>query len=85
MRILVAGRGFDAPGRHVLGFFELDQARALRDAGHDVRFAALDTRSIRSAHWLPIIYLGRDPGDLWRAPRGSPSRWALRVGTAPGI
>ena len=47
MRILIAGRGFDAPGRHEVGVFELDQARALRDAGHDVRFAAVDTRSIR--------------------------------------
>ena len=47
MRILVAGRGFDSPGKHSLGIFELDQARALQAAGHDVRFAAIDTRSIR--------------------------------------
>ncbi|MBO5998747.1 MAG: glycosyltransferase, partial [Lachnospiraceae bacterium] len=44
---LVAGRGFDSMRRHEVGVFELDQARALQQAGHDVRFAAIDTRSIR--------------------------------------
>ena len=47
MRILIAGRGFDSFGRHEVGIFELDQARALKQAGHDVRFAAIDTRSVR--------------------------------------
>lgn len=48
MRILITGRGYDTPAEHSLGIFEWDQARALRDAGHDVRFAALDTRSVRA-------------------------------------
>ena len=47
MRILIAGRGFDSFSRRELGAFETDQARALRDMGHDVRFAATDTRSAR--------------------------------------
>ena len=47
MKILIAGRGFDRFGRHEVGIFELDQARALQHAGHDVRFAAIDTRSVR--------------------------------------
>ena len=48
MKILITGRGYDTPSEHSLGIFEWDQARALRDAGHDVRFAALDTRSLRA-------------------------------------
>ncbi len=47
LKILVTGRGFDAPGSHSLGIFELDQAKALQRFGHDVRFAAIDTRSPR--------------------------------------
>ena len=47
MKILVTGRGHDGPDSYQPGIFELDQARALRAAGHDVRFAAVDTRSIR--------------------------------------
>ncbi len=48
MRVLITGRGYDNPAEHSLGIFEWDQARALRDAGHDVCFAALDTRSVRA-------------------------------------
>ena len=47
MRILIAGRGFDSLSRRETGAFETDQARALRNMGHDVRFAAADTRSLR--------------------------------------
>lgn len=47
MKILVAGPGCDSRDKHEVNIFALDQARALRAAGHDVRFAAVDTRSIR--------------------------------------
>ena len=47
MRILIAGRGFDSLTRRETGAFETDQARALMSMGHDVRFAATDTRSVR--------------------------------------
>lgn len=47
MKILVIGRGFDTPRSHEVGIFELDQAKALAAAGHDVRFAAVDVRSAR--------------------------------------
>ncbi len=47
MKILVAAPGYDGREKHGVNIFALDQAKALRDAGHDVRFAAVDTRSIR--------------------------------------
>ena len=47
MRILIAGRGYSDREKEALGIFEMDQLRALRAAGHDVRFAAVDTRSAR--------------------------------------
>ena len=47
MKILVTGRGLWNDGGPALGLFELDQAKALRAFGHDVRFAAVDTRSVR--------------------------------------
>ena len=63
MKILIAASGFDSPRKHKINIFGLDQAKALRDAGHDVRFAAVDTRSIRHARpwgswpdgWRPLV------------------------------
>lgn len=52
MRILVAAPGYDSREKHEVNIFALDQAKALRGAGHDVRFAAVDTRSIRRARPL---------------------------------
>ncbi len=48
MKILITGRGYSSRDREQLGIFEQDQARALAAAGHDVRYAAVDTRSVRS-------------------------------------
>ncbi len=47
MKILVTGRGLWNDSGPALGLFELDQAKALLAFGHDVRFAAVDTRSAR--------------------------------------
>ena len=88
LKILVTGRGFDAPGSHALGIFELDQARALLRFGHEVRFAAIDTRSPRRRRpWgvqryeldgVPVIY--------GAVPSGSRperlSRWAQEKAAA---
>ncbi|MBQ3275874.1 MAG: glycosyltransferase [Oscillospiraceae bacterium] len=52
MRILIAGRGYSDRDKEQMGIFEWDQARALAAAGHDVRFAAVDTRSVR--HGRPL-------------------------------
>lgn len=55
MKILIAASGFDSPRKHEVNIFALDQAKALRDAGHDVRFAAVDTRSIRHSRRGDVI------------------------------
>lgn len=47
MRVVVCGRGVPSPGSPLLGIFELDQARALSQAGVQVVYAALDVRSVR--------------------------------------
>ena len=90
MRILVAGRGLDSPRGPAVGIFEMDQARALRDAGHDVRFAATDTRSLRRIRpWgfrryqlegIPVFYGALPCGAL---PRPLPA-WA-EAAAARGI
>ena len=79
MRILVAASGYDSREKHEVNIFALDQAKALRDAGHDVRFAAVDTRSIRhSRPWgcyrytldgIPVYYASVPCGAL---PLGLP-------------
>lgn len=45
--VVVCGRGVPGPDSPLLGIFELDQARALQDAGLSVVYAALDVRSVR--------------------------------------
>lgn len=47
MNILVVSNGYPTAKYPLYGIFELDQARALADAGHHVIFAAVDMRSIR--------------------------------------
>lgn len=47
MFVVVVARGVPSPLNPLWGIFELDQARALRAAGHRVVIAALDVRSIR--------------------------------------
>ena len=79
MRILVAASGYDSREKHEVNIFAIDQAKALRDAGHDVRFAAVDTRSIRhSRPWgyyrytldgIPVYYASIPCGAL---PLGLP-------------
>lgn len=79
MRILVAAPGYDSREKHEVNIFALDQAKALRGAGHDVRFAAVDTRSIRhSRPWgyyrytldgIPVYYASVPCGAL---PLGLP-------------
>lgn len=47
MKVLVVARGYPQPHNNMLGMFELDQAIALKNAGHQVAYAAVDIRSIR--------------------------------------
>ena len=48
MKILVCARGYNSGSENKFGSFELDQAKALRAAGCDVRIASLDLRSPKS-------------------------------------
>ena len=88
MKILIAASGFDSPRKHEVNIFALDQAKALRYAGHDVRFAAVDTRSIRhSRPWgcyrytldgIPVYYASVPCGALPMAlPAGAAMTWML--------
>lgn len=47
MRILEVARGWPDHDWPLNGIFEWDQSKALRDAGHQVVYAALDVRSLR--------------------------------------
>lgn len=48
MKILVCARGYNSYSENRFGNFELDQAKALKAAGCDVRIASLDLRSPKS-------------------------------------
>ena len=98
MRILIAGRGFGSPRGVTLGLFEEDQARALLEAGHDVRYAAVDTRSLRrlrplggrqmTAGNLPVFYAAFPasglPGRLRRRVAYAAAERAWSLVTADG-
>lgn len=47
MRILICANGYNDYGNSRVNVFALDQAKALRDYGHDVRLVSIDLRSIR--------------------------------------
>ncbi|MBO5576344.1 MAG: glycosyltransferase [Ruminococcus sp.] len=52
MKVLVCARGYNSFKENSLGCFELDQAKALKAVGCDVRIASLDLRSPRRARPL---------------------------------
>lgn len=52
--VVVVARGLPSPGSPLLGRFELDQAQALRAAGHPVVVASLDVRSLRRRRRLGL-------------------------------
>lgn len=48
MKVLICSTGYNSiNAENTIGIFQLDQAKALRDIGHDVRIASIDLRSIR--------------------------------------
>lgn len=47
MYILILSRGYPTKKNKILGIFEMDQARALKEQGHKVVFLSTDIRSIR--------------------------------------
>ena len=54
LKILVCARGYNSGSENNIGNFELDQAKALKAAGCDVRIASLDLRSPRRRRPLRI-------------------------------
>lgn len=47
MKILICAPGYNYIGKHDISIFALDQAKALKNMGHDVRMCFLDLRSFR--------------------------------------
>lgn len=47
MKVLIIARGYPSEKYKMNGIFEYDQAKALKQAGHDVVYLAVDVRSIR--------------------------------------
>ncbi len=88
MRILILLRGYDSLKDHRVGNFELDQAKALTLAGHDVRAVAVDTRSplhLRpvgcyeyTAEGIPVTYCSYPCGRVLPALQDALSVRALR-------
>lgn len=56
MFIVIVARGVPNRANPLWGIFELDQARALRAAGHKVVIAALDVRSVRRRRRLGLFH-----------------------------
>lgn len=66
MYVLVVSRGAPSASDPLRGVFELDQAKALRDAGLRVVVAALDARSIRHRRQLGISQVSVEGIDVVR-------------------
>ncbi|MBP3384244.1 MAG: glycosyltransferase [Firmicutes bacterium] len=47
MKIFVVSRGLPSEINRILGIFEMDQAKALQEMGHDIVFLSVDLRSFR--------------------------------------
>ena len=76
MFVLVLARGLPSPRSPHWGIFELDQARALRAAGHRVAIAALDLRSARRMRRLGLRHRLVDGTDVHTL--------SLPIGPIPG-
>ena len=83
MRILVVSRGIPVENNPLSGIFEWDQAKALRDIGHEVIYAVLDMRSIRRKRHLGYSFERREGIDVYRyaIPLGRVGRPLLNAGT----
>lgn len=83
MRILIVSRGIPAENNPLSGIFEWDQAKALRDIGHEVVYAVLDMRSIRRKRPLGYSFERREGIDVYRyaIPLGRVGSPLLNAGT----
>ena len=83
MRILVVSRGIPVENNPLSGIFEWDQAKALRDLGHEVIYAVLDMRSIRRKRHLGYSFERREGIDVYRyaIPLGRVGRPLMNAGS----
>lgn len=83
MRILVVARGIPTENDPLCGIFEWDQAKALKDFGHEIIYAILDMRSIRRKRHLGYSFERRDGIDVYRyaIPLGRVGLPMLNVGS----
>lgn len=79
--VVVCGRGVPGPAAPLLGAFELEQARALHEAGVSVVYAGLDVRSLRRWRRWGIVRDEIDgvPVMVLNAPLGRLPRQLNRV------
>lgn len=66
MYVVIVSRGVPGPSDPLRGVFELDQAKALQDAGHRVVIAALDARSARRRRPMGVHVTAVDGIDVVR-------------------
>lgn len=66
MYVLIVSRGVPGPSDPLRGVFELDQAKALQNAGHRVVIAALDARSVRHRRPMGVRVTTVDGVDVVR-------------------
>lgn len=83
--VLVVSRGVPSPSAPLLGQFELDQAKALRDAGCTVVVAAMDVRSVRRRRRLGLSSLEVEgiPVEVASVPLGAPPAPLLLAAMKP--
>jgi glycosyltransferase involved in cell wall biosynthesis len=78
MKILIVSEGYHKTKDDLNGIFEFDQAKALKDIGHDIIFASIDFRSIRRKRKLGLYWDTKDGINIlnYSIPLG---RFPLRI------
>lgn len=65
MFVLLIARGYPSKKNPLLGIFEYDQAKALRDLGHKIIYASIDLRSVRRWRKWGVSRSNRDGLEIY--------------------